>query len=403
MSLRCRFLPRSRADITWGISVLTAALSLLAPVSAQGQPAPGQAPAASPQNPSSAPAPADKDARPAPVLGQIQTAEARVLCWPSANSPAFEDKLKQGLVVALLPADAGFRRVLLPLGPVGFVHKKYVGEPQDGRVKTKGKGVSLRYRPRTGEAPVDTLKEGTELLIVAEKDGEWWQVRGAEIAAFVAEADVQVLAAPTPEQQAAVAELLQTEQAEVDGWLKAVADKQAQAAVDAEQTQKLAGLQERVRGEGQKNTAAQQWQPIAEAITTFAKELAAESPLQGNVKALQQSVENRKWVVEATAVRDTEPVPPKDLPQLQADVKDALDRFITVGWLRWERGLVGPGQFVIEKGDQRLYVVTCNNGRYDLAMFVGKEVGLIGPRRRPGTESMRVLDVEKIEVLGLPR
>src|SRR5260221_7373441 len=282
MSLRCRFLPRSRADITWGISVLTAALSLLAPVSAQGQPAPGQAPAASPKNPwaapvvgaaKDAPAPADKDARPVPVLGQIQTAEARVLCWPSANSPAFADKLKQGLVVALLPADAGFRRVLLPLGPVGFVHKKYVGEPQDGRVKTKGKGVSLRYRPRTGEAPVDTLKEGTELPIVAEKDGEWWQVRCAEIAAFVAEADVQVLAAPTPEQQAAVAELLQTEQAEVDGWLKAVADKQAQAAVDAEQTQKLAGLQERVRGEGQKNTAAQQWQPIAEAITTFAKEL----------------------------------------------------------------------------------------------------------------------------------
>src|SRR5258707_379350 len=142
MSLRCRLLPRSRADITWGISVVTAALSLLAPGRAQGPPAAGAAPPAGAQTP------------PAAVV---------------------------------------------------------VGAPKD--------------------AP-----------------------------------------------QAAVADRRPAEQQEVDGWLKALADKQEKAALEVEQTQKLAGLQERVRGEGQKNTAAQQWQPLAEAITTFAKDLAADSP-----------------------------------------------------------------------------------------------------------------------------
>ena len=71
-----------------------------------------------------------------------------------------------------------------------------------------------------------------------------------------------------------------------------------------------------------------------------------------------------------------------------------------VGFLRWEKGLVGPGKFVVEKGGRRLYIVTCDSGRYELGVFVDCEVGLIGSRRRPATESLRVLDVEKLEVLS---
>ena len=38
-----------------------------------------------------------------------------------------------------------------------------------------------------------------------------------------------------------------------------------------------------------------------------------------------------------------------------------------------------------------------------MALFDGVEVGLIGGKDRPDRESMRVVDVEKIEVLGLSR
>jgi hypothetical protein len=35
-----------------------------------------------------------------------------------------------------------------------------------------------------------------------------------------------------------------------------------------------------------------------------------------------------------------------------------------------------------------------------LALFVDCEVGAIGPRRRPVTDSLSVLDVKRLEVLG---
>ncbi len=82
--------------------------------------------------------------------------------------------------------------------------------------------------------------------------------------------------------------------------------------------------------------------------------------------------------------------------------KDELGRFQAIGWLRYERRLVGPGTFYLEKGGRRLNVVTCSTNRYDLALFVDREVGLIGPRRRPATETLSQLDVEKLEVLGTP-
>lgn len=45
-------------------------------------------------------------------------------------------------------------------------------------------------------------------------------------------------------------------------------------------------------------------------------------------------------------------------------------------------------------------VLTCTSGRYDLALFVGHEVGLNGPRRAPAGDTMSVLDVERLVVLA---
>ena len=84
-------------------------------------------------------------------------------------------------------------------------------------------------------------------------------------------------------------------------------------------------------------------------------------------------------------------------------VKDRLDRFESIGWLRYESRLSGAGVYYLEKGGRRQHLLSCNTGRFDLSLFVGREVGVIGPRRTPIAEQLSVLDVERIEVLGTAR
>ena len=55
------------------------------------------------------------------------------------------------------------------------------------------------------------------------------------------------------------------------------------------------------------------------------------------------------------------------------------------------------------KGGKLMYVVTCSSGRYDLRMFDGVEVGIRGGKSRPSVDSVRELDVLKLEVLQLGR
>ncbi len=59
--------------------------------------------------------------------------------------------------------------------------------------------------------------------------------------------------------------------------------------------------------------------------------------------------------------------------------------------------------FYLEKGGRRQLELTCRTGRFDLALFVGREVGVIGPRRSPLGEVLGTRAVERIEVLGAAR
>ena len=91
------------------------------------------------------------------------------------------------------------------------------------------------------------------------------------------------------------------------------------------------------------------------------------------------------------------PIEPQPAP---VQSKDRLERFDSIGWLRYESRLAGPGVFYLEKGGRRQHVLTCNTYRYDLALFVGREVGVIGPRRQPPGDALSQLDVERLEVLS---
>ena len=346
--------------------------------------------------------PAEASATTTPAVGSVLVAEARVKCWPTEHSPAFEEVLAQSTLVRVGRSESGHRLVLLPLGPAGYVSKKFTTEPAEGKVKTKGKAVAFRYRPKSGEAPVSALSEGAELVVVGEQD-DWWKVRGAGIEAWVADAEIQVFDKPSAEQTVAVEQFAATHRQQSDAWIARQVELAEQARKAAENQKAYVAAEDAFRAEQAKPLAERKFDEIEAGLAKLAAEAAADSPLANGIAALQKKITEQKWLAEAVAVRDAEPVEPKDLPQIKPTVRDNLDRFDTIGWLRWRRALTGPGQYVIEKGGQDLFVVICSSNRYDLARFVDKEVGVIGPKRRPSNESLRILDIDKIEVLGTKR
>jgi hypothetical protein len=335
-----------------------------------------------------------------PKLARVVADQAKLRCWPSevASPPVFEDALAKDQVVAVGRAEGGFRAVLLPLGPVGYVSKKFADEPKDGKVRCKGRNVSFRYRPKTGEAPVAQLPDGSELWVLGEQD-DWWRVRGEMVEAWLPEGEIQLGDPADAALQTGFAALRTQQHAEVQARIDAIAAAAQKTAQDQADLAAVQLVADAFAKELEKPVAEQQFAPISQTLDKLEPTLAAESPARASIASLRTRIQTQSWIVEATAVRDSKPVPVAGAPTAEVP-KDSLERFQSIGWLRYENRIVGLGEFYIEKGDRRQYVLSCSSGRYDLSLFVDREVGVIGPRRRPATESLAVLDVERIEVLG---
>ncbi|MBL8754958.1 MAG: hypothetical protein JNK15_16760, partial [Planctomycetes bacterium] len=131
------------------------------------------------QDPAAAPAPAATPAS-AQTFARVVNDKVALRCWAGAvaSPPVFEETLAKDTVVAVGRSENGFRAVQLPLGPLGFVSKKFTETSPEGLVKTKGSKVAFRYRARSSEAPVAQLDDGTTLQVVGEQD-DWFRVRVA--------------------------------------------------------------------------------------------------------------------------------------------------------------------------------------------------------------------------------
>lgn len=372
------------------------------PSQAPAVPAPAATPAPATQEPvapTSTPTPAATTQ--GSPLASVIASSASLRVWPTSNSPSFEGALSKEGVLKVGRSDAGFREVLLPLGPIGYVHKSFTHEPTaEGKVAIKNKSVAFRYRPKSGEAPVSTLLEGTELWVVGEQD-EWWKVRNATASCWVLETEIQVFDNPPETMALAHAEFEKTQKGEVGARLEALAKAAEARKIREERRAKLAALQGDFGAELKKPSREQKFDGIAMATGELLSQVQEDAELKPMVEELKRRVGAQQWVVEATAARDAQPKPVQGIPEVPpVVVPDALDRFQAVGFLRWVKGLTGPGRYVVEKGGKQLFEVTCQSGRYDLSLFVDCEVGLIGASRRPNFESLRVLEVEKIEVLA---
>lgn len=385
-------------------SPLVAALLLSVSVCAQDpQPASSPQPAgAPPQSQPAAPAAESAPQNAAPVYGKVLGERVQLRCWPAevASPPMFEDVLLKDQIVRLGAAEEGFRSVVLPLGPIGYVSKRFTEQADDGTVTTTGSRVAFRYRPRTSEAPVEQLPKGTRVHVIAEQE-DWYQVRAAGVKAWISNGDVEVVSSD-PEHVAAyeafIAETNKAPQARLDAIVAAAKQRE----LDRIDMEAVKVVEAAFLKEMQKPDPEQRFDGLVKALTKVESGLQEKGAARSAASALRKRIETQKLVQEAVALIEETP-PEIELPPRTEQPKDRLERFEAIGWLRYRSRLGEPGYYYLEKGGRRQFLLSCNTGRFDLALFVGREVGVIGPRRSPLGATLSTLDVERLEVLGSSR
>jgi hypothetical protein len=332
--------------------------------------------------------------------GRVAVDQAPLYCWPSevASPPHYEDTLAKGDAVQLGRSESTFVQVVLPLGPVGYVSKRFAAAGEDGKVRTKGTKVSFRFRMVTTEAPVLQLDDGVELCVVGEQ-GEWWRVRLPAAEAWLPAAQVTTGAAGDAALAAEWEAVRARHQGEVDARLAAIATEKQRLAQAQADAAAVGTVDDALRAEMNKPLTEQSYQPLNATLDKVDAGLAVDSPAKALVASLRKRIQTQQWLVEAALVQQEKPVPAQN-PLPAPAPKDSLERFAAIGWLRYEGRLGGLGTYYLEKGGLRLHHVSCSTGRYDLSMFVDCEVGVMGPCRRPGSESFSMLDIERLEVLG---
>jgi hypothetical protein len=348
--------------------------------------------------------PATQPSAPAPSFARIQIAETKVRCFAGDRAPAFEDPLTEGAVIRVGAATNGYREVLLPQGVTGWVAKKYCSPVEQGSVTTTASSVAFRYRPQAGEAPVQLLKKETALTCIGEQ-GDWWKVRSEIVPGYLPEGEVQVFQESNATLEGSFRELEKTRAAQ---WQEAIAAFQIKAAADAAHKQRLAELDTVGRSFlaiASKPHVPADLEPLAVDANRLASELPAESADQKRAAALKQQIEHQIAIARATElVREPEQKDSTVDTLVTPEPGNPMSRFESTGWLMDRGSGAGPNErYQLVKGGKVLCNVVCSSGRYDLKRFSGFELGVIGRRTRISSDSVRVVDADKIEVIGKNR
>ncbi len=346
--------------------------------------------------------PAATESQPAPkamTFVRIQAAEAAIRCFPTDRSPVFEDKLPQGTIVRVGVAEGLFHPIELPLGPIGYVHKRFTTTPSfdgdaAGTLATTGTEVSFRYRPRDGEAPVARLAKDAPLHWVGE-DGDWWKVRAPGQVGYLAAADLEVLEGSDATAQPAFD---QWTRARTDSWKESVA-KHREAAVAKTQFAAITTQLDAVAAELARPSDRRD---LAKADTDLAA-VEAQAPtddaLRARITKLRETVDLQRKL---QAVLSSTPVPDRSVETLiEPTPRGTLERYTLVGWMNARSGS-GTDRFQLTKGGVPLANLSAAGGRYDLSLFDGYEVGIIGSLGGLQGAGIRTVQVERVEILSRP-
>lgn len=336
-------------------------------------------------------------------FARVADDEVALRCFATEQSPTYDDKLVKGDVVALLETDGAFRRIGTPLGPIGYVHSKFVTRQEDGSLVSSGNKLSFRYRPSRG-APVMLVDEGVQFWPLAQEK-DWWRVRFVEAPAWVpASALESVEGSGRDELQTAYEGLGGRQREAVAAAMQEHVRSVARAAEEAERSEALAALRTDFLTERQRPLQERDFTAVKDALGTFVAGLDEASAVREPAQQLGEAIEREEYYARLQAVI-AEPEQPAEVEEIYTPAApDPLDRFHAIGWIRYDSGgLTGTPSIRLEKAGQLILNVTCSTGRYNLRMFDGMEVGLTGPVGRPHEQAMRAIDVQGMEVIGAAR
>jgi hypothetical protein len=361
-------------------------------------------PAQTPPAPESAAAGGSDSANPAPPsFARVEVDQQPVRCFDSENSPVYLDQLARGDVVQIGEERNGFVAVTLPLGVTGYVHKKFATPPDEaGFVRTSGKRVSFRYRPRSTEAPADSLDDGVTLHFMAEEN-DWYAVRNPRTVGYVPRTALVTDVDPAVA-AAAWSRLEETRRAQ---WQKVTSDRveaSKRAAALAVQRRQLEEVVGKFRAEMSKPWNQQRkesYTALEASLSKLAAGFDAGSTEQLTATSLGQEIRKQVLVLDAQMVAaETLPPPKLEVTVKTPAVEDPLARFDLVGWLQVARS--GPQSRAVRlmRGGRVLGYLTCSSERYDFKIFDGAEVGVLGPKEA-GADGTWLLDVQRLEILGI--
>lgn len=353
---------------------------------------------------------------------------------PSKEAPSIGAQLPAGtLLVRLGPDLYGHAPVGLIDGFDGFVHSKFFRDLGDGWGETTGTNVSFRIRPRVGEPPLCALERAGTKLAVRGREGDWVRVvappsarawiengtfRSAATLPFVQGQldDARVLLSSLSKHPQ-LAERLATRIAALEASFAKERAAAKEAAARAAYATEFEGavvtlLQDFDAVRSKPELSLEELDQLAtrgQALqaSATAKGLAA-TVTTSRLETLLAAIAQKRIVAEAKALVKTDLAKPAAADASEAGkVKDAqLDAvaarrtWTQVGWIEYRPGTSDYRPYRLMKGGTTIQYLDCTSGRYDLADFVGREVGLIGVVDRREGADFRILDVERLVILS---
>ncbi len=335
------------------------------------------------------------------VYAQIQKDAAALRCFPTAHSPVYGETLAKGMFVRVLEEQGGFHKVELPLGVAGFVAKKFVGEIDKGFVTNEARRLSFRYEPKSGMAPVAFADKGAKFYVIDEtEDGKWYRARYAAAPAWIAAADLQLITdgAANETVTAAWAELDKVQREQGTGFLAGIAAKEAAAKAKVGRAEAWKVIEASLITETKKPLAERDFSAVGKATEAHLETVPEAAEAERKVIAqFQDSITYNQMQSDAQKLVDEKLQAAVVKPVVAPKVESPMKRFNVIGRLRKR----GYQDYVIEKGGQPQCAAVCSSGRYNLDLFVGCEVGLIGSKQeRTHVEALRAVNVEKIEIIS---
>lgn len=343
-------------------------------------------------------------------------------------------EIPEGTLLAVYDTKGEWLSVEAPQGLKAWVYGQYLRPTaQTGIAEVTGDGVRIRPKPSSSNDsyPLEqSLHEGDRVRVLSRNapskalSEDWVQiVTPPGVRGFIQASQTGRLESGTDgstawteavkKSTAGVALLdLQTGQASATGATTNAAAPAAGAAAVKPDAAPVQGTWEKAEAayEAAKTATKPDWNSVRAGFQNYLDK----NPSGANAEMATRRLQQITYHQEIERLKSDVALQEVKRQQLLAEAQAQLDeaalaqdplwgRFQARGWLR--RNETDAKRYYVEWAGRNASEITCGSGRYDLNLFVGAEIGVIGAMTRNTSSAverpMRV-DVSRIEVLSAP-